>query len=151
MVRIRRGCKRDDGSNCNGYQFISHLNAPFVLLALLLTEALVCGLDKHIRCPWAGLAAVSVVPALRRFGRFHLFERQAIIDTILNAVPDDREHVSIKCNVREVADTSMTRNDHRASLTFEIQQARLEYQVQAIDDPLKTAALFQVNDRPAGC
>src|SRR6266545_7811513 len=82
------------------------------LLPLFLAEAFICGLNKHISCPGTGFTAVTIIPSLSRPRSFHQVQGQAVINTVLNTVADNGEHVPIEGDVSQVGDPSMAGNDH---------------------------------------
>src|SRR5262245_7420161 len=80
------------------------------------TQILVNRLNEHLRCPgWVPVETRFVFIGIARFGGLNLLERQPLLDPVLNAVPNDGDHVAIFEQVMFIGDTAVAWNQHRAT------------------------------------
>src|SRR5205814_4896687 len=80
-------------------------------------EILVNGFNEHIRRP-RGVLAESwfVFVGVAWLGGLHLLQSHSFFDRVLNAVPNDGDHVTVLEHVMFVADPAVPRNHHRPAL-----------------------------------
>src|SRR5438552_16597181 len=109
-------------------------------------ETLVGRLDKHIRRPIARITAIDRIIVPGWLSRFHLIESHAAVDHVLKAVSDDRDHLLIDIQIRDVTKPSMPGDDHRAPFHVVGRNRHLSQAVQSLDHSLKTPSVLQVDD-----
>src|ERR671931_1168853 len=90
--------------------------SPSLLALRLLAQVSIHRLDEHVRRPRPGFRAVPAIVVERRPRRLDLLQRQTALDHVLDAVPDDRDHVAILEDVGFVAQASMPGDDVGAAL-----------------------------------
>src|SRR5213593_2299109 len=108
-------------------------------------ETLVGCLNKHIRRPIARITAIDRIIVPGWLSRFHLIESHAAVDHVLKAVSDDRDHLLIDIQIRDVTKPSMPGDDHRAPFHVVGRNRHLSQAVQSLDHSLKTPSVLQVD------
>src|SRR3569832_851683 len=68
-------------------------------LLLLSSEAFVDSLDEHIRCPIARSRSPAGVVFVRRLRSLDLRQTLALLDSVLNPVANNGDHVAILQNI----------------------------------------------------
>src|SRR5512134_3664525 len=77
---------------------------------LLLFEARIRSLDKHVGRPRTGPRAIESVVIHGGPCRLHLIKRHTLVDQCLNTIPNDCHHVAIVGNITSIAETAVTGN-----------------------------------------
>src|SRR5215469_2790706 len=114
----------------------------------LLTHAAIHRFNEIVGAPGASVRAEAArVPAGWR-DRFDLFQREALLHQIANAVSDDRHHVPVFDHVELIADAAVARNDQRALLAGHDRpggNGRIDELLQGRDFTLNAAALRDID------
>src|SRR5215472_5342081 len=117
----------------------------FMALLLLLAEAPIHSLYKHVCCPGPARLAVMDVVIERRFGLLNLIEGHALSDHVLNPVANNRQHRLVFDNIGLVAEPSVAWNDVGSTLLLVRWNGQLNNVIQAGDNSLDAAASLQID------
>src|SRR5438552_2636472 len=122
-----------------------------VQLSFFSAETLVYRLDEHIGGPETGCRAVYRIVVARGFRGLHLFQRHTLLDHVLNAVSNDRDHVTILDDIGFITQAAVTRNHHRPSFLLLCRNREVEDEIQRVNHAVNAATALQVDDRIACC
>ena len=109
--------------------------------AYFFLETLVRRFDKHIRGPSTCSRPIQPVIVHGGLRRFHLFQRHALLNHILNAVAHDGHHVPVVGHVAGIAQAPVAGNDHGAALRAELRNRQIQNAIQTVQNAVDAAAL----------
>ena len=109
-------------------------------------KAAVHRLDEHVCRPGTRVRTVAPVEVHRRPRGLDLLERHALVDQVLHAVANHRQHVAVRRDIGRIRQPAAARNDPRAALAAVLGNGEIENLIQAVDDALNAAALLDVDD-----
>src|SRR5262249_24414007 len=84
-----------------------------------------------------------------RLGSTDLLQRHTLFDEVLDAISNYRHHIAIVRDIARITKPPVARNDQCSALGAELRYGDLQDLVQAIEDAINAAALFEVDHRIA--